>query len=100
METDITLTALGDHIGIADQGTVESIRWVDSPPPPPPPTWADVLFATERYGSKREIRRLIEQGAVKINGVVLPDTKTRIRTPGPEGFVVQVGKRDFFRIVP
>lgn len=47
--------------------------------------------------SKNEIRRLIDQGGVKVAGVKT-DNKTPV-TIGPEGVSIQVGKRKFMKVV-
>ena len=46
--------------------------------------------------SKSEIKRLMRQGAVKINGEKITDFKTLI--PARNGDVLKVGKRKFFKI--
>lgn len=56
----------------------------------------DVLVASELTSSKSEARRMIDQGAVKINGEVV-DSQDQTLTPGA-GLVLQKGKRHFVRI--
>lgn len=46
--------------------------------------------------SMNEAKRLIQQGAVRINGVVDKDWKKNIEIK--DGDTVQIGKRRFFRI--
>ena len=46
--------------------------------------------------SKSEARRLIQQGAVKINGKKIPDFKTPVKVS--DGDILKVGKRKFFKI--
>ena len=54
----------------------------------------DCIFATGKYKSKAEVRRLIQQGAVKINGV-----KTNDFTFIPaQGMILQVGKGNVFKL--
>jgi len=53
----------------------------------------DVLVSTGMVSSRSEGRRMVEQNAVKLDGVVISDWKARMR-PG----VLQVGKRKFIRL--
>ncbi len=57
----------------------------------------DVMAGTSLFPSKKEIRRLIEQGGVKVNEVRVADPKEQL-TPDTLPLVVQAGKRIFFRI--
>jgi len=54
----------------------------------------DILIAAEMVNSRSQGRRMVEQNAVKLDGVVISDWKTRM-SPG----VLQVGKRKFIRLV-
>jgi tyrosyl-tRNA synthetase len=54
----------------------------------------DVVLATGSAPSKREARRLFEQRAVTVDGLVMEPT-----TPARPGTVVQVGKRRWVRLV-
>ena len=54
----------------------------------------DCIFSTGKYKSKSEIRRLIQQGAVKLNG---EKTSEFSFTP-EEGMVIQVGKGNVFKL--
>ena len=58
---------------------------------------ADLLAATGQFPSKKEIRRLIEQGAVRINGEKVIDPMQRLSSPFA-GMIIQAGKRSFFRL--
>lgn len=58
-------------------------------------TWADLLVAAKLTGSKSDARRLIEQGAVKLNGVNV-DTEAMDFQPGD---ILKVGKRNFLKLV-
>jgi len=49
--------------------------------------------------SSSEARRLIQQGAVKIDGETLPPDALDVEPDALEGKVVQVGKRHFKRVV-
>ena len=58
----------------------------------------NVLVAEKAVPSKREGRRLFQQGAVKVEGEKVTDPNA----PAPEApgsYVVQVGKRKFLRLV-
>lgn len=60
-------------------------------------TLTDLMAATQLFPSKKEIRRLLEQGAVKVNGEkqqdpFLPLTKNSELT-------IQAGKRSFFKVI-
>ncbi|HBA82833.1 MAG: tyrosine--tRNA ligase [Verrucomicrobia bacterium GWF2_51_19] len=57
-------------------------------------TLLDKLYATQLFPSKKELRRLFEQGAVKIDGV-REDSPTLL----PRAAVVQVGKKIFLRFL-
>ncbi len=60
---------------------------------------ADVLVATKLFPSKKEIRRLIEQGAVKINDEKISDPMLKISSAEAAGtLIVQAGKRTFLKI--
>ncbi len=56
---------------------------------------ADILFESGLVTSKTEARRQIEQGGVKIDGVVVKDPMTIVSS----GSVIQKGKRYFVRLV-
>ncbi|WOO41661.1 tyrosine--tRNA ligase [Rubellicoccus peritrichatus] len=58
---------------------------------------ADVMVATKMFPSKKEIRRLIEQGGVRIDDVKVEDPHFRLPKPlGP--VVIQAGRRKFFEL--
>lgn len=59
-------------------------------------TLVDLMGATKLFPSKKEIRRLIEQGAVKSNGEKVDDPHCEVTNT--EELVVQAGKRVFFRV--
>ena len=56
----------------------------------------DIIFEAKLTSSKGEARRLIEQGAVKIDGKA--ENKWNIEIEIKEGMVVQVGKRKFIKL--
>lgn len=60
-------------------------------------TFIELMAATGLFPSKKEIRRLIEQGAVKINGEKIEDPFYEVSCD--KEIVVQAGKRVFFRVV-
>jgi tyrosyl-tRNA synthetase len=49
--------------------------------------------------SSSEARRLVAQGAVKLDGAVQTDPEAMVEVGGREGVLVQVGKRRFRRVV-
>ncbi|MDR1432923.1 MAG: tyrosine--tRNA ligase [Puniceicoccales bacterium] len=57
---------------------------------------ADVIAATRLFSSKNEIRRLLDQGAVKVDGQRVQPAFA-LKAPA-EKTVIQVGKRTFFQI--
>ena len=59
-------------------------------------TILDLLFRTGLAVSKSEAKRLVQEGAVKIDGNPIKDWKAEIKTR--KGMVVQAGKRRFIRI--
>ncbi len=62
-------------------------------------TVVNVMSATGLFPSKKEVRRMIEQGAVKMDSQKLSDVFAKIeRKPAGETAVLQSGKRLFFRI--
>ena len=58
---------------------------------------ADIMAKTGFFPSKKEIRRLIEQGAVKVDSQRVSDPFAALRRPA-DSAVVQAGKRTFFRV--
>lgn len=59
----------------------------------------DLLAATKLFPSKKEIRRLIEQGAVKIGDRKASGVGERLEKTAAAGTVVQAGKRIFVKIL-
>ena len=57
----------------------------------------NVIFSSGMLKSKGEARRMIKQGAVKIDGDTVNDIYENIK-PGPEK-ILKVGKRRFLRIM-
>ena len=58
----------------------------------------DLLGATSLFPSKKEARRLIEQGAVRIDGERCPGPNLELSRP-KSAIVVQAGKRLFFKVM-
>ena len=58
----------------------------------------DVLYATGVIQSKKEIRRLLDQGAIKVNGKKFSDS-SEIISPKDSEVVIQAGKRIFIKII-
>jgi tyrosyl-tRNA synthetase len=61
----------------------------------------NILNKTEIFESKGQIRRLIQQGAIKIDGqkVDKPDDLINL-DESSEGIVVKAGKKIFFNLIP
>jgi tyrosyl-tRNA synthetase len=57
----------------------------------------EILAATGLFPSKSEARRLVQQGAVKINGEKVADPNLPLTCP-EQPIVIQAGKRTFFRL--
>jgi tyrosyl-tRNA synthetase len=57
----------------------------------------DILVATNLFQSKKEIRRLFDQGAVKVNGQKVSDGST-VLIPSEQRIVIQAGKRIFIEV--
>lgn len=57
-----------------------------------------VLLEVELAASNSEARRLLQQGAVKVDGEAVKDIKAEIATTGDEPLLVQVGKRRFAKV--
>lgn len=57
----------------------------------------DALMETGAYKSKSDIRRLFQQGAVKINNERAPQDLKAISTL-PAGTIIQIGKGAFYKI--
>ncbi len=61
---------------------------------------AVLLRGLRLTSSSSEAQRLIQQGGVRVNDRVVADPKEMIAAPGPEGLLIQVGKRRFARVKP
>jgi tyrosyl-tRNA synthetase len=60
-------------------------------------TLMDILIKSETLASKSEVRRLLEQNAVSIEGLKQKD-ENMVFNPG-EGKIIKVGKRKFLKVV-
>jgi len=77
----------------------DSIEQVDLEAPDPSGLW--IVKALTRAGmcpSASEARRLVEQGAVSVDGKKVEDVETRL-LPREERYVVKAGKRRFKAIL-
>ncbi|KAF0095962.1 MAG: tyrosyl-tRNA synthetase [Puniceicoccaceae bacterium 5H] len=61
-------------------------------------TLVNLLAGSGLFGSKKEARRLIEQGSVKIDDVKQDQPMLEVSRPA-EPIVIQAGKRKFFRVL-
>ncbi len=57
-----------------------------------------VLVESGLVPSNSEARRLLQQGAVKLDGEVVTDPFATITASAPDGYLMQVGKRRFARV--
>jgi len=59
----------------------------------------NVLASTEKFGSKGEIRRLVKQGAIKLDNVKVDDPEMALGfEPEKNDLVIKAGKKIFIRI--
>ncbi|MBU4216321.1 tyrosine--tRNA ligase [Candidatus Parcubacteria bacterium] len=58
----------------------------------------NLLHETSLVASKSDARRMIEQGAVKVDGEVINDVDKEVEI-GDEGVLLQKGKRGFVRVI-
>jgi tyrosyl-tRNA synthetase len=58
----------------------------------------DELVRRRMFSSKSEARRVIEEGGVKVNGVVLKDASEEFEI-NDKGLVIQRGKKAFLKII-
>ncbi|MFA5258125.1 MAG: tyrosine--tRNA ligase [Opitutales bacterium] len=81
--------------------TMPEFAWTDLAADAAEAKLYDLMAATKlpAFASKKECRRMIEQGSVKIDGEKV--TGVNAVLPKPEKpVVIQAGKRNFFRILP
>lgn len=77
--------------GVPEDMPELKVGWVQAP-------LVDVLVESKLCSSKSEARRQIEEGGVRLDGVVVEDVGAMVEMKG-EPVVVQKGKRFFVRIV-
>jgi len=77
---------------------IDTFTWMALSNQPESPL-VDIMNLTQKFPSKKEIRRLIAQGAVRVNEEKIEDPQHLIRKPA-EPIIVQAGKRNFFKIEP
>jgi tyrosyl-tRNA synthetase len=61
-------------------------------------TLVNILGATNLFPSKKEARRLVQQGSVKINDEKVTDPMQTLECPTDGPLVIQAGKRIFFQL--
>ncbi|MBO6103454.1 MAG: tyrosine--tRNA ligase, partial [Opitutales bacterium] len=71
--------------------------WSELSPSSEEDTLLNLMANTRLFPSKKEARRLVEQGAVKVGGERAADPALKIGKPSGET-VIQAGKRVFFKI--
>jgi tyrosyl-tRNA synthetase len=74
--------------------SIEEIRW--APPGPEAPVWM-VIKEAGLAPSNSEARRMIQQGAVEVDGERVSDPARTL--PRGRGYLIKVGKRRFKRVV-
>ncbi len=58
----------------------------------------DLLNASELVSSKSEARRLVQQGAIRINGESVNDPMERFSSAGLAGALVKIGRRGYVKV--
>lgn len=90
----------------ADQAAQDALRMFQGEAPSDAPTLTlagptlllDVMADSKLVKSKSEARRMVQQGAVRLNEETIEDTGATVNPSGGEQ-VLQVGKRKFLRIL-
>ena len=77
---DVELPILSYDCNLVDESSVYSL--------------IDCIFSSGKYKSKSEVRRLIQQGAVKLNG----ERVTDLVFQPVDGTIIQVGKGNMFKL--
>lgn len=76
-----------------------TFTWESLMPRGPQSSLVNLIAGTDLFATKSDVRRLIQQGAVKVDGV--RQTQPHFQIEAPRHVVtIQVGKRTFFRITP
>lgn len=76
---------------------IEPFVWEEGPGEP---ELARVIFSARLADSIREARRLIQQGAVQVQGERVTDAKSCVRLDPGKPTLIQVGKRKFVEVLP
>ncbi len=58
----------------------------------------DLLVEINAFASKGEARRMVQNGGVKMNGEKISDVQLDIVIVGADSLLIQVGKRNFFKV--
>jgi len=74
-------------------------NWTTLSPDSEECTLVDIIAATNLFDSKGEIRRLIKQGAVKMNDVTQTDPQEMLSRPD-SSIIMRAGKRKYFTVSP
>ena len=64
------------------------------------PSILNVLSQAQLFESKGQIRRLITQGAVKLDGKKVNDADTDLSEVINESAIIKAGKKVFLRVIP
>jgi len=59
-----------------------------------------LIHEAKLAGSTSEAKRLVQEGAVRVDGDQVTDPLQEVPVPEPAGVVLQVGRRKFVRLVP
>ncbi|WP_288786588.1 tyrosine--tRNA ligase [uncultured Fibrobacter sp.] len=58
----------------------------------------DLLVQVKAFSSKGEARRMVQNGGVKLAGEKVSDPMMEVKVSGSDQLLVQVGKRNFFKV--
>lgn len=61
--------------------------------------YIELLVQIDKKLSKNEVKRLIEQGGVKVGGQVIKDGLVNVARKGDSEMIVQIGKRRFYKVI-
>jgi tyrosyl-tRNA synthetase len=93
--------AMADYEAIASSSVpanAQAFKWPELAGTMEAVLLADVMAATGLFASKKEIKRIIEQGGVKVDNTTVTDAKhacSHSQCP----FTVQAGKKKFFQVI-
>jgi len=79
--------------------TPEDVATIELPAGAEPVALVKLLVRAGLSPSNSEARRLLQQGAVKVAGEVVSDPFATVSVASGQGYLVQVGKRHFARLV-